>query len=367
MSDKIKVLHVSHFPHYKMGGQKSMLALMENLDSKQVESFGLTTVTGELTDKFVEMRVKYFTVPLTKLSLNNILKVFKNAFRIRSICKQNEIDIIHSDYERDGFLCGLATLGTKTKSVWHVRVTNPNNLDNLNYKLSDKLICISEGARSRFYDKVGFEEKTEVVYNGVDCSLFKPVENRDELKSELGMESNKFTVLFVGQMKIGKGIYEIIEAAKMQPTVEFVLLGEFLNEIEKSNWLNKVEELGIKNIEWLGQKKEIHKWMQAADCLLLPSYEGAEGMGRVVFEAMACGTPPIASDISGVNEAVTNESGILIPEKDSDAIANAVQELSENKAEWDRLSQMGRQRALNVFDIKIHANKILELYKELVN
>ncbi|MFN3195461.1 MAG: glycosyltransferase [Chlorobiota bacterium] len=364
MSDKIKVLHVSHFPHYKMGGQKSMLALMENLDSKQVENYGLTTDIGELTDKFDEMGVKYFTIPLTKLSLNNIFKVIRNALEIRRICNKNKIDIIHSDYERDGFLCGLATLGTKTKSVWHVRVTNPNNLDNLNYKLSDKLICISEGARKRFVDN---EEKTKVIFNGVDCSLFKPVVNKDELKSELGMESNKFTTLFVGQMKIGKGIYEIIETAKMLPDVEFILLGEFLNEIEKSNWLNKVDELGIRNIEWLGQKQGIHKWMQAADCLLLPSYEGAEGMGRVVFEAMACGTPPIASNISGVNEAVTIESGILIPEKDSDAIANAVKELFDNKDIWEELSINGRKRALDTFDIRIHAEKVSNLYKELLD
>src|SRR6056300_111363 len=199
MKSKIKVLHVSHFPHYKMGGQKSMLALMENLESKKIINYGLTVSEGQLTEKFKEMGVKYFTIPLTKLSLNNIFKIFSNALKIRRICKKNSIDIIHSDYERDGFLCGLATYGIKTKSVWHVRVTKRNNLDDMNYKLNDKLICISEGARKRFVDNEDYKEKTTVIYNGVDCNLFSPVSDRKGMKLELGMQSDKFTVLFVGQ------------------------------------------------------------------------------------------------------------------------------------------------------------------------
>ncbi len=365
MTKKLRVLHVSHFPHYKMGGQKSMLALMENLDEKQVTNFGLTVSEGELTEKFKTMRVEYFTLPLTKLSLNNIFKIFSNSLKIRKICKENSIDIIHSDYERDGFLCGLATQGTKTKSVWHVRVTKHNNLDNMNYKLNDKLICISEGARKRFVDNEDYKEKTTVIYNGVDCNLFSPVSDRKGLKLELGMQLDKFTVLFVGQMKIGKGIYEIIDVAKLMPEVEFILLGEFLNDNEKSNWHSKLEEREITNVNWLGQKGYIQKWMQAADCLILPSHEGAEGMGRVVFEVMACGTPPIASNISGVNEAVTDESGILVPEKNAEKLADAIHKLKSDTELWNKLSEAGRERALNVFDIKIHAKKVYKSYKEL--
>jgi len=366
MKSKIKVLHVSHFPHYKMGGQKSMLALMENLDEKQITNYGLTVKKGQLTEKFKEMGVKHFTLPLTKLSLNNFIKIFSNALKIRRICKENSIDIIHSDYERDGFLCGLATYGTKTKSVWHVRVTKRNNLDNMNYKLNDKLICISEGARKRFVDKEDYKEKTTVIYNGVDCKMFSPMSDRKGLKFELGMQLDKFTVLFVGQMKIGKGIYEIIDAARLLPEVEFVLLGEFLNEEEKSKWLSAVDKKGVSNINWLGQKQNINKWMQATDCLILPSYEGAEGMGRVVFEAMACGTPPIASDISGVNEAITDESGILVPEKNAELLADAIHKLKSDAELWNKLSDAGRKRALDTFDIKIHANNVLNIYNGLV-
>jgi glycosyltransferase involved in cell wall biosynthesis len=303
---------------------------------------------------------------LTKLSLNNIFKIFSNALKIRRICKKNSIDIIHSDYERDGFLCGLATYGIKTKSVWHVRVTKRNNLDDMNYKLNDKLICISEGARKRFVDNEDYKEKTTVIYNGVDCNLFSPVSDRKGMKLELGMQSDKFTVLFVGQMKIGKGIYEIIDAAKFLPEVEFVLLGEFLNDDEKSNWLNTVEKEKVSNINWFGQKQEIHKWMQAADCLILPSHEGAEGMGRVVFEAMACGTPPVGSNISGVSEAITDESGILVPEQNAELLADAIHKLKSDAELWNKLSEASRRRALDTFDIKIHANNVLNIYSGLV-
>src|SRR5690606_16482445 len=114
-------------------------------------------------------------------------------------------------------------------------------------------------------------------------------------------------------------------------------------------------------------KSEIHKWMQASDLLVLPSHEGVEGMGRVIFEAMACGTPALASDTSGVREAITPETGVLFPEKSAEAISNAILELNKNNEKWKQFSLAGRKRAKRVFDIKIHAENIMNLYEELLN
>jgi glycosyltransferase involved in cell wall biosynthesis len=131
---------------------------------------------------------------------------------------------------------------------------------------------------------------------------------------------------------------------------------------------NKIQEYGLEdNFIFKGQQQNVHEWLQATDILLFPSHEGAEGMGRVPFEAMATGTPVIASDISGVNEAVTEEVGILIEEKNSSALSDAISKLYEEKDYYDYLSKNGRKRALELFDINLHAVNMMNLFQEMVN
>lgn len=121
---------------------------------------------------------------------------------------------------------------------------------------------------------------------------------------------------------------------------------------------NKLNEI----ISVLPQQSEIQRFMQTCDILILPSHEGVEGMGRVLFEAMACGKPVIGTNISGVNEAITPETGILVPEKSPKEIANAIIKFMSDKNYYISCSQNARQRALNVFDIKRHAENVMNFY-----
>lgn len=367
MQKKIRVLHISHFDNYRMGGQKSMLELMNNLDTNRIENFGLTTSEGELTKKFKEMGVKYFVVPLTKLSPNNIFKIVKNIKRIRRICKENQIDIVHSDYERDGFIFGLSVLGTRTKSVWHVRVTRPNNLDKFNIRINNRLICISEDAKKRFREFEKYKNKINVIFNGVNTSIFQPTNNKNNLRTTMNIDENKFIILFVGQMKEGKGIFDLVKSANQlrKENIKFIFIGDFLDQMTLKKWESETKNLD--NVEWIGHKKEIQDWMKVSDLLVLPSHEGIEGMGRVIFESMACGTPTIASNTSGVREAITPKSGILFSEKEENEISDAIYELMNNKDKWKRMSIAGRERATSVFDIKLHAENVTKLYVELLN
>src|SRR5881397_3087945 len=62
----------------------------------------------------------------------------------------------------------------------------------------------------------------------------------------------------------------------------------------------------------LPQQENVHEWLRAADLLVSGSHEDTEGMSRVLYEAMACGAVPIATDIRGNREAVTPETGVLV-------------------------------------------------------
>ncbi|MER3329191.1 MAG: glycosyltransferase family 4 protein, partial [Candidatus Kapaibacterium sp.] len=127
-----------------------------------------------------------------------------------------------------------------------------------------------------------------------------------------------------------------------------------------------VKDLDLNNnVMFLGQKNNVQEWMQAADIVLFPSHIG-EGMGRVTYESMATSTPVIATDIVGVNESVTDEVGTLINQEDPKAMAEAIELLSNDKELYRKLALAGRKRALELFDIKTHASRIMELYIKLV-
>ena len=218
-------------------------------------------------------------------------------------------------------------------------------------------------------DKSKHSNKLHKIYNGVDCNLFSPIDNRIELRNTLELDTQKFTVLFVGQMKVGKGIFDLLKVADIlkKENIQFLFVGDFLDTQIRDEWMKIRDDLSLNNVEWCGQKQNIQNWMKASDVLILPSHEGVEGMGRVLFEAMACGTPTIASDTSGVREAITPETGILFEEKSANEIADAILALKNDNQGWQSMSVEGRNRALSVFDIKIHANKVQSVYQNLLN
>ena len=102
--------------------------------------------------------------------------------------------------------------------------------------------------------------------------------------------------------------------------------------------------------------------MQTADVLAAPSHEGVEGMGRVLYEAMACGTAVITTDISGNREAVTPETGLIVPEKSPGDIAAAIKRLMNDKELLTGFEKNGRKRSLELFDFKTNIRFIEQQY-----
>lgn len=365
--DTINILYHSRLPHAKMGGQKSLLALIDNLDRSKFKPFLAMRLDGKLREIAESRGITVIIKPVPAMQVLNISKLIKTRNEYVDFIKDNNIKIIHTDDDKFAYFSTFIARKSGAKSIYHARVTKKHKYDRLLEPRIDQIIGISKATKFRFKEST-INSKFVKIYNGVDCEIFSPVENRRTQKESLGLDTDKFTVLFVGQMKVGKGIFDLVKAAEIlkEENISFIFVGDFLDEATKREWFEYKELNGINNIEWLGQKAEIYKWMQASDLLVLPSHEGVEGMGRVIFEAMACGTPVIASDTSGVREAITPETGILFPEKSAKDIAKAKLELMNNRTKREQFIKAGRKRAMEVFDIKIHARKVMDLYEKMV-
>ncbi len=380
----LNVLYVSHRDSLQLGGQRSMLALINNLDRSNVRPFALCPREGELAEHLRRAGCKVFIEAFVAVTPKNALRMRRLVRRLRDILRDNHIAIIHSEEERSTFYCNLAALRTNTKLIWHVRKISRRGMDslqrrqrfdNINARLAHAIIVISEAVRARFAHKPLVDLKTHTIYNGVDCSIFRPSDNTNELRARLGLPKERFIALFAGMVSTMKGVGDIIAAwhlmALQLPDEQMPLLLLVGSDLPEDPVLEIIrqaldDDRLRQHVRRIPQQTNIHEWMQAADTLLLASHEGMEGMGRVTFEAMACATVPLVSDVDGIREAVTADTGVLVPERSPQAIAAALKQLKDDPDLLKKLRANALQRALQVFDIKQHAQSVMGLYARLI-
>jgi glycosyltransferase involved in cell wall biosynthesis len=201
------------------------------------------------------------------------------------------------------------------------------------------------------------------------------INNVSSLRRQLQIPENKLVVIFVGQLVKGKGIFDLAKAFAIlrkkvtpdkMPYLYFI--GTPASNEVIASLSNNIKEDDIESfVNIIPQQNKIYKWMQASDILVLPSHEGTEGMGRVLFEAMACGSATIGTDTSGVREAISEESGFLVQEKAAHEIAEKIELLINDPELLSKKKKYGRKRALQLFDIKKHASNVEKFYYDILN
>ncbi len=172
-------------------------------------------------------------------------------------------------------------------------------------------------------------ERLHVMRNGVDLQRFTPLPQADA-RQALGLREGQQLLLSVGHLIDRKGHDLVIRAlaalAPDHPQARLVVIGE---GPERAALQALVSELGLQDkVRLTGAlpQTELPRWYSAADVLVLAS--SREGWANVLLEAMACGTPVVASRIWGTPEVVTTpEAGRLVDERTGPAFARALHEL----------------------------------------
>ena len=167
--------------------------------------------------------------------------------------------------------------------------------------------------------------KLHTLRNGVDLERFTP-EPRELARQRLGLQTQGPYLLSVGHLIERKGHHIAIEALVALPGVTLLIAGSGPEERALKSLASR---LGVSDrVHWAGvvPQAELRWWYSAADVLTLCS--SREGWANVLLEAMACGTPVIATDIWGTSEVVSSEAaGRLMERRDARALADAWHDL----------------------------------------
>ena len=185
------------------------------------------------------------------------------------------------------------------------------------------IITVSAALKNAIVGFGGTAQKITVLRNGVDLDLFKPME-RSEARARFGV--SRFAIASVGNLVPNKGHQHAIGALTLLPDAELLIAGQGAYKKELKALADRI---GVADrVKFLGllPQDELRWLYSAADALVLASER--EGWPNVLLEAMACGTPVIASNVGGIPEMVASSAaGVLLQASDHFGIAQAATDL----------------------------------------
>ncbi|HEU4699649.1 MAG TPA: glycosyltransferase family 4 protein [Gemmatimonadales bacterium] len=234
--------------------------------------------------------------------------------------------------------------------------------------LTARALAISESVRRFARERMGFRDaQLEVLYYPLPEHSFRgaPPARAAALRAHYGIGADEPVVGAVTRFFAVKGIRHLVEAfaeiRRAEPRAWLVLVGR---GPEEAALRERARALGVADrVVFAGFQREVEAHVQMFDVAAVPSLE--EAFGLVAVEAMALGTPVVASDVDGLNEVVTNGvSGLLAPPADPPALARAVLRVLRDPALRARLVAGGHDTARR-FSLERYVGRLTELYTEL--
>jgi len=253
-----------------------------------------------------------------------------------------------------------------TAETWRVR--QYERLDRFVLGRVDWVACVSRPQAEQLNSRRKGRRPPIVIPNAVLFSLggvALPLDRRP-IRSALGLPEGAFVVGAVGRLSVEKGHRHLVDAAptlvRQVANLQFVLLGEGRErpELEK-----QVVRLGMRErVVFAGFQTDVRPWIQACDVIANPSL--TEGMPNAVLEAMALGTPVVATAVGGVPDMIQDQvSGLLVPPGDPAALASAILDLFANPSRAEQLARAA-QTKLEEFSPAKQCERLLDLYAEVL-
>ena len=240
---------------------------------------------------------------------------------------------------------------------------------------ADRVVATSPQEKEHMRSLVSSKGNIDIISCGTDIEQFGSIA-RSTARRELGIAPETKVVLYVGSFDPRSDIETLVRAVSLSavPKADVKLIigggwrpGESDGK-ERDRIGSIVEELGLNDITSFpgGLSRDIlPAYYAAADVCVVPSHY--EPLGLVALEAMACGTPVIASDVGGLKyTVVSQETGLLAPPKNEAVFADAIDRLLGDSLWRQQLGHTARQRVETYFSWDRIASQLSQLYTQLL-
>lgn len=287
-----------------------------------------------------------------------------NVYLISKFLRENNIDVLICNLNKDVRVAGLAAKFVKTPLVvarhgmllcgkkFKHKITLTN--------LVDTILTNSESIK-KVYNTYGWFNKdyVKVIYNGIQ-------EKNNIIAYNYSNDyPNKKIIVSAGRLSYQKGFIHLIKAASIlnqkRDDLIFFIYGE--GKL-KTKLQEEIKRFGLKDkVILAGFKNNLDKCYKGCNLFVLSSE--FEGMPNVVMEAMAVGKAVVAADVNGVKELIEDgKSGIIVPPKNPEAITEAINLIIDDEEKLKNLGENGAKRVRKNFTIPIMIDNLEKYFYE---
>jgi glycosyltransferase involved in cell wall biosynthesis len=229
------------------------------------------------------------------------------------------------------------------------------------YRFADRVIAVSNGIKSDLIEEFNIAaHKIQVIYNPVDINRITELSSVPP--EHPFCKSDVSVVVAIGRLVWQKGFDNLLRAFNLviqEMDARLIIAGE---GPEKESLEQMVKDLGMTDKVFLiGFQRNPYQFLSSADVFVLSS--NFEGLPMVILEAMACGTPVIATDCrSGPREILQNgKLGFLVPVGDEQALSKGIVTLLKDRALREKFSRLARERTKD-----FSVDKIIKQYERMI-
>ncbi len=341
------------------GGERHVVDLSNSLAERGHDVYFALQPSSPMRVLLVQYADEHFCISKMRNAADIV-----SASEIGKFARRIGADIIHAHIARDYVIAAEASRVSGVPFVLTRHVLFPmSRVHRLLLRRASGVIAPSRSVYDALVkDAIFPAAKIALIYNGVDIDHFSASRRRDD---------RPFTAGTVGHIAPIKGLDIFVRAAalaaKRRPDIRFVIVGEDKSRDGRNlgEITDLIAELGVE-IDLDGWTDDIRSSYGEMDIFV--SGARSEPFGLVIAEAMASGTPVIATRSEGASEIIEDGvSGVIVPLEDPASMANAILELASDRERRIRLAQNARQRVVDHFSLENMASETEALYEKVLN
>jgi glycosyltransferase involved in cell wall biosynthesis len=265
-------------------------------------------------------------------------------------------------------LAGIKTRIMSRRSLAHYQSRHPvlARLEWAMHHRTTALIANSTSVLADLSRETADEWKFGVIYNGVDAPSARTAEQRQTARQCLNVSPEGLLIAIVANLINYKGHGDLLDALalanpKLSPDWRLFVAGR--DDGAGPALHRRAASLGIaEHIIWAGERRDLDTIYAAADLFVLASHE--EGFSNSLIEAMIHGLPVIATAVGGnLDAVVSGETGLLVPVRRPEALAEAIVQLASQPDVRARLGAAARERAMRLFSLDTCVERYVRLYR----
>lgn len=324
---------------------------------------------AELVSAAAQYGIDVIALPIGRKNLDGLFAITRwlreNA---------NQIEVINTHSSTDSWLVAIALsvlrLKKPTVRTRHVSTTVNRSVATrwLYQNATNHIVTTGEALRQQLHQENGYAlDSMTSVPTGIDLNRFRPLD-RASCKKKIGLDENLKFIGIVATLRDWKGHSYLFDAmvsiATIHPTWHLLVIGDGPYE---QKLREKVNSLQLRDhVTFVGRQNNIPEWLNAIELFVLPSY-GDEGVPQSIIQAMACGLPVVSTPIGSIEEAVLHGvTGLVVPPRDSDAIASAITKLIGNPALRRQFGEAGHARAHEQFAFDLMIDRMESIFTHAI-